>query len=284
MSEDTDMNANDQAEPGVQNTEAAATTAPQVNTSVHAQGGTGMTPPGHSPQGEDMQEEGYASSDISDLALDEQGHELVDYNYSQEQLEERAQKRERKRARLAALAARQASNNQGTQRVPAEKAPYLKVAPELSNEKLARVLELKRSFQDQSSIVNISSPPFWDVEGFINEMHSRNPPIYNFTKLSEDYVFARPDDLMPLLQAYDTLLSLWSHNGPHAFTRRRSQEGFLNAAFGEVLRARCVPTAEIAAEKSAGIPYQDQLFKNRILHIPIMVWKSRPLPVRLTGR
>ena len=161
MSEDTDMNA--QAMPGVQTTEAAAPTAPQVETSVHAPRGTGNTPPGYSPLAEDMQEEGYASSDISDLELDDQGQVLVDYNYSPEQLEERAQKRERKRARLAALAVRQASNNQGTQRVPAEKAPYLQVAPELSDEQLVRVLELKRSFQDQSSIVNISSPPFWDV-------------------------------------------------------------------------------------------------------------------------
>jgi len=38
MSEDTDMNA--QAMPGVQNTEEAARTAPQVDTAGHVQGGT----------------------------------------------------------------------------------------------------------------------------------------------------------------------------------------------------------------------------------------------------
>ncbi len=187
MSEDTDMNA--QANPGVATTEVTVSTVPQVEPSVHASRGTGNTPPGYSPQAE---EEVYASSDISDLALDDEGQVLVDNNYTPEQLDMRAQKRTRKRARLLAEAVKQASNIQGTQRVPAEKAPYLKVAPELNAEQLVRVMELRKSFQAQSSIIDYSSVPFWDVEGFLNSMRARDPPLYNFTKLSEDFVFARP--------------------------------------------------------------------------------------------
>jgi hypothetical protein len=68
MSDDTDMNA--QVNPGVATTEVTVPTVPQVGTTVHAPGGTGNTPPGYSPKGEDTHEEGSASSDMSDLVLD----------------------------------------------------------------------------------------------------------------------------------------------------------------------------------------------------------------------
>jgi hypothetical protein len=211
MSEDTDMNA--QVNPGVATSEVTGNTVPQVETNDLAQGGSGMTPPGFSPGG-DSQEDGSASSDISDVVYDEHGNELVDLNHSPELLKKRAGKR----ARRVAKAARRASKLQASQREPVlgsssepkEKAPYFKVASRLDSYELARVMELRKSFHDQSSITGASTPPFQTVDSFIEKMQSRNPSVYNFTKLSDDFVITRPDDLVPLMRASDTLLRLWT--------------------------------------------------------------------------
>ena len=84
----------------------------------------------------------------------------------------------------------------------------MRMSAELNAEQKLHLQSLQAEFAQHDDLSCDLTVPACTVDEFIQRMNSEQ--IFNFTMLNDDYVIARPDDLVPLLRASKTLLQLWS--------------------------------------------------------------------------